>query len=102
MVELASLMGIGFSNEDVVFLEYFDLQEGEFTSKIPEHKYYIEGTHSTYLKLIIPASKKDMHEFNIKASVRSQLLDELILFYRLHIDGFGELKTLDILRSIMS
>lgn len=101
MVKLASLMGIGFSNHDTMISEFFDLQEGEFTSNIPEHKYYIEGTNSTYLKLIISSSIEDMHEFNIKSSVRSQLLDELILFYRLHIESFGELKTLDILRSIM-
>lgn len=102
LVQLADLMGIGFSNEDITKSEYFDLQEGEFISHLPEHKYYLSGTHSTYLKLVIQSNRENMHEFNIQSRFRSQLLDELIVFYRLHIESFGELKTLDILRSIMS
>ena len=101
LVELAGLMGFGFSNEELSFSEYFDLQEGEFTSEIPEHRYFISGTLSNYLKLIIQADKADMHEFNIQNQVRSQLLDQLIIFYRLHVESFGELKTLEILRTVM-
>lgn len=102
LVQLAGFMGIGFSNEELYSLEYFDLQEGEFTTKLPEHKYYLAGAQSSYLKLVIKATREDMHEFNIQSSIRSQLLNELIIFFRLHIDSFGELKTLAILRSIMS
>ncbi len=102
LVELAGLMGIGFMDKDLGTEEYFDLQEGAFTLNLPEHKHYLSGSQCTYLKLIIKASKTDMHEFNIQTSIRSQLLNELILFFRYHIDSFGELKTLSILRSIMA
>jgi DNA repair protein RecO (recombination protein O) len=102
MVQLAGLMGIGFSNDNMNDLEFFDLQEGEFTMRLPEHKYYLSGTPSAYLKLIINAEREDMHEFNIQSSIRSTLLNELVVFFRLHIESFGELKSLPILRSIMT
>ncbi len=101
MVRLAELMGIGFSNDSSLQCAFFDLKEGEFTNALPIHPYYIEGTQSDYLKLIISTQKEEMHQFNVSSVIRSQLLDELIIFYRLHIESFGELKTLDILRTIM-
>jgi DNA repair protein RecO (recombination protein O) len=36
------------------------------------------------------------------SAVRSVLLDHLLLYYRMHVAGFGELRSLDILRQVLA
>ena len=102
MIELAAHIGFAFAFEKVNTHIIFDLQEGQFTSEIPDHKYFITGERSNLLFLLIQNEKQDVHEISMANNVRSLLLDELILFYRLHIESFGEIKSLEILRSVLS
>jgi len=43
LVQLANQVGFGFSFMEEEVHDYFDLMEGQFQVKPPEHKYYIEG-----------------------------------------------------------
>jgi len=38
----------------------------------------------------------------IPGNVKRQLLDDWILFYKIHMDGFGEIKSLTVLRTLLS
>ncbi len=40
-------------------------------------------------------------EFSLKSSLRRELVDYLLLFYRLNLDNFGNIKSLSILREIL-
>lgn len=102
LIELAAHMGFAFSFEKEENHEIFNLQEGQFTSQIPDHKYFITGNRSELLFQLIHQEKHNVHLINMSNKERSLLLDELILFYRLHIESFGELRSLDILRSVLS
>ncbi len=41
-----------------------------------------------------------MHLFMFSRAVRSNLLNRIIHYYQLHIQGFGQLKTLDVLHEV--
>lgn len=101
LLELAALMGIAFAFEKEEEHDLFDLQEGQFTNVIPEHRYFISGLLCEKLYAMIQSSRDVCYEVEMSNSLRSNLVNELILFYRLHIESFGELKSLEILRSIL-
>lgn len=79
-----------------------DLMEGRFTDIVPQHPHFIEGrlaeTTNELLKAMQPAELEDIklnHDF------RRQLLQAYETYYRLHIQDFGILKTLPVLREIL-
>ena len=102
LVELASEMGFAFQIERLNHHEFFDMQEGIFTDSKPEHHHYIDGDLCDLLFQLINVNRQDVHHILMTNMQRSNLIDHLIIYMKLHIDSFGELKSLDILRSILS
>ena len=87
-------------NEENLFL---DLQEGQFVHEQPHHPYFLEGKQaaitSHLLKMMQPEELKDIklnHDF------RRNLLYVYETYYALHIQDFGTMKTLPVLREILS
>lgn len=101
LIELASHIGYAF--EPVEEGEwYFDLQEGQFNRNSPPHFYHLDEELSHTLNLLLKISKEDVHQIKIPSNKRSELIDKLLIFFRLHVEGFGELKSLSILRDILA
>lgn len=102
LIELASKIGFAFAFEKDENSQIFDLQEGQFLNDFPEHRYFIEGDLSLVLFTFIHSDKSQVHEIKITNSQRSILIDKLIIYYRLQIESFKDLRSLEILRSILS
>ena len=82
---------------------YFDLKEGNFTYYQPDHPHFIEGkqAHVTaeLLKVMQPAELEDIklnHDF------RRNLLYAYEAYYAFHIQDFGTMKTLPVLKEILN
>lgn len=80
----------------------FDLQEGQFTNVIPNHPQYISGTLVAKLELLYESTFENSQAFGISNNDRRKLLDILITYYQLHLPGFGEMKSLEVLKTILS
>ncbi|NOT51661.1 MAG: DNA repair protein RecO [Chitinophagaceae bacterium] len=82
---------------------FLDLHEGSFVSDHPQHPHFLEdkqaGVASQLLKVQQPDELKDLklnHDF------RRHLLQRFEDYYRLHIHDFGTMKSLPVLREILS
>jgi DNA repair protein RecO (recombination protein O) len=82
---------------------YFDLKEGNFTYNQPDHPHFIEGkqAHVTaeLLKVMQPVELEDIklnHDF------RRNLLYAYEAYYAFHIQDFGTMKTLPVLKEILN
>ena len=80
----------------------FDLQEGQFTDLIPNHPQYITGALLTKLELFYASTFENSASLNINNTDRRKLVDILITYYRLHLPGFGEMKSLEVLKTILA
>jgi hypothetical protein len=40
-------------------------------------------------------------EMPLDAAVRRDLLDQVLIYYRMHIEGFGQLRSLDVLHALL-
>jgi len=74
---------------------YFNIQEGCFTNDS-----YLNGNLDTKLSEKL---SKLLHkeEINLNKTSRKQLLEKIFLYYRIHIDGFRKIKSLDILETVL-
>lgn len=81
---------------------FFDLREGEFTLQQPGHPHFIDGhaaqATSLLLKVMQPA---ELTELKLNQEMRRKLLLAYQDFYALHISDFGQLKTLQVMQTVL-
>ncbi|MEP6844497.1 MAG: DNA repair protein RecO [Panacibacter sp.] len=80
-----------------------DLQDGNFVSTIPDHQFYITGDMAaTTSKINNIHFYNDLENFHLNRNMRRQLLEAYAQYLALHIEGFGELRSLKVLQEILS
>ena len=79
-----------------------DLQEGMFVSERPNHFHFLEGKQaevtSELLKMMQP---EELEQLKLNHDFRRQLLFAYEIYYALHIQDFGTMKTLPVLREVL-
>lgn len=80
---------------------FFDLKNGVFTSYQPGHSFFVDTTHMPQLLMVLRSSLQNYETLKIDAAIRKYLLGKIIDFYSLHIDGFGVVKSLEILEEVL-
>ena len=79
---------------------FFDITGGTFTqhSVIP----YLDEKSSTVLKEILRQTFENFHQLEIPKHDRKQLLEGLLLYYKTHVEGFKEIKSYEVLKTILN
>jgi len=100
MIQLSRFLG--FSPKDKHKREnyFFDIIEGEFTDQQPSHPQYISGNNAKQLLALYNCSFEESDHIKISNSDRRKILDLLVSFYQIHMPGFGEMKSLEVLKVI--
>lgn len=100
LLELSAYLGFAPSGEYSDETPIFDLKDGEFIARPPEHSQYLidEVALAFYELLHYPAPRA--HELKLERAVRQKLLSELIRYFQLHLEGMGEVNAHLILREV--
>jgi DNA repair protein RecO (recombination protein O) len=104
-LHLAVFFGFRISEnyEDENALAYLDLQEGCFTANQPEHHHYLMDKEAAavahILKIMHPS---ELNDLNLNQETRRRMIHAIELYYAFHVPEFGSLKTLPVLREILS
>jgi DNA repair protein RecO (recombination protein O) len=102
-LHLAQFFGFRINDEFSAEQSYLDLQEGLFVAVQPEHLHFLEGplaeAASQILKVMQP---EELEDIPLTGDIRRRILNTLEDYYRLHIPDFTPLKTLPILREVLS
>jgi DNA repair protein RecO (recombination protein O) len=79
--------------------EFFDLQEGLFTRIRPMHISYVEQIEAKKISEISSTGYDFLYE-KLHRDERNKILEAVIKFYQIHVEGFGSLKTLKVLQEL--
>lgn len=101
MVQLSRFLGFYPKKKAGKHLPVFDLREGLFTGSIPQHPDYIGGKQAELLDFLLETSFEKNNDLEISYSERRSLLDVLITYYQMHLPGFGEMKSVEILHEVL-
>lgn len=94
---------LGFQPEDpLASRPYFDLLNGVYSKVEPMHAHYLNGTALLQWLNLHEVSSSFEGKAPFDLEQRRQLLDNLILYYRLHVKDFGKLRSLEILTEVLS
>ena len=80
----------------------FDLMNGRFISQIPMHGYYLQNIEANTFSSLIDKSYSTMAEMKYTKETRINLLQNLIQYYKLHVSGMGNVKSLQVLKEVFS
>ncbi len=81
---------------------YFDLYEGVFSAQRPVHPMYIEEPYASHLSRLASTPMETTQTLHLPAPERRELLHKIVLFYQLHVDGLGEVKSLPVLEELLA
>ena len=100
-MELTHFLGFRPHDNFSSSCRFFDLQEGAFISSMPLHPYCLDETLSGYWHqlLLQSAFQQGTEEWN--ATLRNTLLNKVLDYYRLHLPGFREMKSPEVLKDVL-
>jgi len=108
-IRLSRFIGIIPQVVDIPGYEIFNLKEGTFQNHRPEHRYFLEPPLSLILKELIKneltfgnqkQEASGLHSGALK--VRNELLEQMLLYYKLHLPEFRDINSHRILHSILA
>ncbi|MFT3748737.1 MAG: DNA repair protein RecO [Agriterribacter sp.] len=96
---LGSKIQDNYSSQNAIL----DLQEGRFIQEIPAHYLYADGeTAFAIFQLLKATQPNELPDIILNNIIRRQVLDAVIQFYTLHVNDFGTLRSLPVLKEVLS
>lgn len=79
---------------------YFDMPNGVFVEKIPEHQHYLNKEESTVFARLLRISFENMSLYSFSRRDRVNIINRILEYYRLHLPEFPEIKSIAVMQSI--
>lgn len=79
---------------------FFDLREGRFCLDAPLHRDFLAANEASKIALLMRMTYPTMHLFRMSHTDRQRLLEVALLYYRLHLPDFPELKSVAVLQEL--
>ncbi|MBN2520641.1 MAG: DNA repair protein RecO C-terminal domain-containing protein, partial [Bacteroidales bacterium] len=102
MVHLTRYIGFLPDNNYSSSKVYFDLLNGKFFSSLPSHNHYLTKEQSFLLSKILSHQGNDYEIKGMNNSYRSDLLEKIIEYYQIHLEGFSNIKSLEVFKEIFN
>lgn len=80
--------------------DIFDMLNGVFVSQQTMHRYFINSNESEMLANLGRINYDNMARFSFSRQDRLNIINKMLEYYRLHLQDFSELKSLDILHEL--
>lgn len=102
-LHLAVFFGFRVSDEFSETLTYLDLEGGSFVEERPRHPHYLQDREAAAVSHILKIMQpNELEEVALNQEMRRRITHAVEEYYALHIADFGTMKTLPVLREIMS
>jgi DNA repair protein RecO (recombination protein O) len=102
-LHLAVFFGFRISDEFTDDVHYLDLEEGKFVKEQPKHSHYLQDREAAAVSHILKIMQpNELQEVALNQEMRRRITHALEEYYALHISEFGVLRTLPVLREVMS
>ena len=102
ILHLGSELGFRFHGQHTLQTPLLDLQEGMFVAEKPIHPYYLEDALSSLtFNLLNITFYSDLENITLNRLTRRTLLVAYLAYLSIHINDFGEMRSLAILQAIL-
>ena len=102
MLQLTKYLGFYPNRKYSGKFNFFDLREGVFSEKQPEHPNFISPPLCVYIDMLSETSFEKLNQISISPEHRKRLLEHLIEYYELHLPNMKNIKSHLVLETIMN
>lgn len=82
--------------------EYFDLRGATFCEQPPLHRDFLMPQEAGRIRLLMRMDYPTMRLFRMNRMERARILEILLLYYRLHLPAFPELRSVGVLKELFN
>lgn len=100
LMRLSRFLGFYPNLEDYSAGDYFDLRESVFLSQSPLHRDFLQPQEAEKVQLMMRMDFATMHLFQMSHDERNRLLEVALVYYRLHLPDFPEMKSIGVLQEL--
>jgi DNA repair protein RecO (recombination protein O) len=102
LVQLTRFLGFFPENNYREGATVFDMRNGQFGNGTGVHPDFFDHASSELLHDLLGISFSDMNQLSVKQVTRVRFLENLMDYFRLHVQDFGRLKSLPVLHEVFS
>jgi len=102
LLRLSSFLGFYPDTTLAFTANYFDLKEGNYSPNLPLHTAVLHQPHTSLWTSLLNCSFVQLGEIHIPTADRKFLLEKIINYYQLHINGMGQLKSYEIIKEVFT
>jgi DNA repair protein RecO (recombination protein O) len=96
------LLGFAPNVENYKQKTFFDLKNGAICEANPLHQFFLSQEETEIFVQLLRFNFSTMHLLKLSRLQRQQILEQMLLFYRLHLPNFSVVKSLDVLKQIFN
>jgi DNA repair protein RecO (recombination protein O) len=78
---------------------FFDMTSGQFRSQITNPETQLDQSNSLLWSKYLGSDFQSVRELGFNSMQRKTVLDQLVSYYRNHVDGMGEIRSLEVLHA---
>jgi len=101
LVQLSRYLGFHPERNEAESAAYFDLKDGLFVPSRPDHNLYLAPPYTQYFNLLIGRNFEELPLIKLPNDIRRYLIDRLIEYYALHVEGFGQIRSHEVLEEVL-
>lgn len=92
---------LGFSPNQIANPDYFDMKNGVFSKYKPEGFSYLSPPHTQNFYDLLQSSFENINQLKFTNDERRYLVQKLLEYYALHIEGFGNIRSHEVLEEVL-
>jgi DNA repair protein RecO (recombination protein O) len=100
MMKLTRFLGLLPNTEEFVRGCWFDLRAAQFVALRPIHPDVLSPDEAAKMAQLVRMNFETMHLFGMNRAERGRCLEVILLYYRLHLAEFGDLKSVEVLKEL--
>ena len=102
LIRLLNYLGFKPNTDNYSVGSFFDLQNGVFLTSQPLNTDFLKPDDSIILMRLLRMNYENMSVFRFTHEQRSAIIERILNYYRLHLPGLYELKSLAVMQSLFS
>ncbi|GGH17691.1 DNA repair protein RecO [Mucilaginibacter phyllosphaerae] len=101
LVQLTRYLGFYPHGKVAADADYFDMKDGVFSNYRPDSLSYLSPPHTKNFYTLLKSNFGNINEVKLNNDERRYLINKLLEYYAMHIEGFGNIRSHEVLEEVL-
>ncbi len=102
LIQLSRYIGFYPDRYLVGEADYFDMKNGVFCRYKPNSILYLSPPHTANFARLLLCNFENIHQLKLTNEERRYLIQKILEYYAMHVEGFGNIRSHDVLEEVLA